>query len=105
LAHPRWFNRAGLPSHLEPWRSLAGATGNDFEVNFVPDYRILHDAGYNVLAYDMRNFGQSGKANDGVFSAGIYESRDVIGSLDYVRMALREKFSSVSRNACTSGSS
>ncbi|WP_207482895.1 alpha/beta hydrolase family protein [Arenibaculum pallidiluteum] len=83
--HPRWFNRAGLPSHLEPWRSLTGSTGNDFEVNFVPDYRILHDAGYNVLAYDMRNFGHSGKANDGVFSVGRYESRDVIGSLDYVR--------------------
>src|SRR3954463_11229166 len=46
--HPRWFNRAGLPSHLEPWRSLGGAAGNDFEVNFVPDYKILHDAGYHV---------------------------------------------------------
>ena len=29
--HPRWFNRSGLPSHLEPWKSLGGATGNDFE--------------------------------------------------------------------------
>jgi hypothetical protein len=48
--HPRWFNRAGLPSHLEPWKSLGGSAGNDFEVNFLPDYRILHDAGYNVLA-------------------------------------------------------
>ncbi|MDW9906416.1 alpha/beta hydrolase [Sinorhizobium meliloti] len=83
--HPRWFNRAGLPSHLEPWKSLAGPTGNDFEVNFVPDYKILHDAGYNVLAYDMRNFGHSGAANGGVFTVGRYESRDVIGSLNYVR--------------------
>jgi hypothetical protein len=33
--HPRWFNRSGLLSHLEPWKSLGGATGNDFEVNFV----------------------------------------------------------------------
>ncbi|WP_164827826.1 hypothetical protein [Sinorhizobium meliloti] len=53
--HPRWFNRAGLPSHLELWKSLGGSVGNDFEVNFVPDYKILHDAGYNVLAYDLRN--------------------------------------------------
>lgn len=83
--HPRWFNRAGLPSHLEPWSRFGGATGNDFEVNFVPDYKILHDAGYNVLAYDMRNFGHSGTANGGVFSVGRYESRDVIGSLRYVR--------------------
>lgn len=83
--HPRWFNRSGLPSHLEPWKQFAGATGNDFEVNFVPDYKILHDAGYNVLAYDMRNFGHSGASNAGVFSVGRYESRDVIGSLQYVR--------------------
>lgn len=83
--HPRWFNRAGLPSHLEPWSRFGGATGNDFEVNFVPEYKILHDAGYNVLAYDMRNFGTSGAANGGVFSVGNYESRDVIGSLRYVR--------------------
>lgn len=83
--HPRWFNRAGLPSHLEPWRSFGAAAGNDFEVDFVPDYKLLHDAGYNVLAYDMRNFGHSGSANGGVFSVGNYESRDVIGSLRYVR--------------------
>lgn len=83
--HPRWFNRAGLPSHLEPWKSFGGAAGNDFEVDFVPDYRLLHDAGYHVLAYDMRNFGHSGAANGGIFTAGIYESRDVIGSLAYLR--------------------
>jgi hypothetical protein len=83
--HPRWFNRSGLPSHLEPWKSFGKSAGNDFEVNFVPDYKLLHDAGYNVLAYDMRNFGQSGAANGGVFSVGNYESRDVVGSLNYVR--------------------
>jgi hypothetical protein len=41
--HPRWFSRSGLPSHLEPWSRFAGATGNDFEVDFIPDYKILHD--------------------------------------------------------------
>ncbi|UQA55440.1 alpha/beta hydrolase family protein [Polyangium aurulentum] len=83
--HPRWFSRSGLPAHLEPWKSLGAATGNDFEVNFVPDYKILHDAGYNVLAYDLRNFGHSGAANGGIFTVGRFESRDVIGSLSYVR--------------------
>lgn len=83
--HPRWFNRAGLPSHLEPWKSYGGSAGNDFEVNFIPDYKLLHDAGYNVLTYDLRNFGQSGAANGGVFSVGRFESRDVLGSLTYVR--------------------
>ena len=83
--HPRWFTRAGLPSHLEPWSRFGGATGNDFEVDFVPDYRILHDAGYNVLAYDLRNHGQSGAANGGIFAVGRYEYRDVLGSLAYAR--------------------
>ena len=83
--HPMGFSRSGIPAHLEPWRSIWSSSGNAFEVDFIPDYRILHDAGYNVLAYDLRNFGLSGAANDGIASSGIFESRDVLGSLRYVR--------------------
>ncbi len=83
--HPLWFNRYGLAAHLEPWKSFGALGGNDFEVDFVPDYRILHDAGYNVLAYDHRNLGQSGSANGGGGSGGIFEARDVVGSLIYAR--------------------
>ncbi|KAM5351155.1 hypothetical protein ACJ41O_003878 [Fusarium nematophilum] len=79
--HPHWFSRAGLPSHLPPWNALV--PGNDFEVNFIPDYKILHEAGYNVLAYDLRNHGHSGQGNNGLF--GFYEWRDVVGSLRYIR--------------------
>ena len=75
---PLWFNRYRFPAHLEPWKSLGGA-GNDFEVDFVPDYRILHDAGYNVLTYDLRSLGQSGNANSGGGSGGRFDARDVIG--------------------------
>lgn len=83
--HPLWFSRTGLPAHLEPWKSIGGAAGNDFDVRFLPDYEILHNAGYNVLTYDLRNLGLSGEGNGGLQSNGIYESRDVIGSIDYVR--------------------
>jgi pimeloyl-ACP methyl ester carboxylesterase len=83
--HPMGFSRAGIPAHLEPWRSIWAPSGNDFEVNLVPDYKILHDAGYNVLAYDLRNFGLSGAANGGIASSGIFEARDVAGSLAYAR--------------------
>ncbi len=86
--HPMGFSRAGLPSHLEPWRSIWAASGNDFEVDLVPDYKILHDAGYNVLTYDLRNAGLSGAANGGVASSGIFEARDVVGSLQYARSRL-----------------
>lgn len=83
--HPIWFNRYGLAAHMEPWKSIGAAGGNDFEVNFIKDYKILHDAGYNVLCYDMRNFGHSGIGNGGLGSNGIFESRDVVGSLQYVK--------------------
>ncbi len=83
--HPLWFNRYGFPAHLEPWKQIGAAGGNDFEVNFMPDYQHLHEAGYNVLCYDMRNFGHSGAANGGIGSNGIFEARDVIGSLQYVK--------------------
>lgn len=82
--HPLGFSRAGLPSHLEPWHSRWAASGNGIEVDFIPDYRILHEAGYHVLAYDLRNFGHSGAANGGVIAAR-YAARDVIGSLAWAR--------------------
>ncbi|APU15394.1 Alpha/beta hydrolase family [Actinoalloteichus sp. GBA129-24] len=87
--HPLWFSRYGLPAHLEPWKSIGAATGNDFEVDYVPDYRILHDAGYNVLTYDFRNLGQSGSANSGGGSGGRFEARDVVGSLKFARADAR----------------
>jgi uncharacterized protein len=83
--HPRFFSRSGLPSHEEPWRSMTAETGNDVEVDLVPDIAVLHAAGYHVLAYDLRNFGLSGAANGGLTSSGRFESRDVIGSLRYAR--------------------
>ncbi|MEU6646683.1 hypothetical protein ABZ863_29630 [Saccharomonospora sp. NPDC046836] len=83
--HPMGFTRAGLPTHLEPWHSIWAGSGNGFEVNFVPDYAILHRAGYHVLAYDLRNHGFSGAANGGISSSGIFEARDVVGAIDYVR--------------------
>lgn len=83
--HPSGFSRSGMPTHLEPWKSAWSSSGNDMEVDFIPDYRILHDAGYNVLAYDLRNFGHSGAANGGIGSSGRYEARDVLGSLRHAR--------------------
>jgi pimeloyl-ACP methyl ester carboxylesterase len=83
--HPMGFTRTGLPTHLKPWSDLWAPSGNDIEIDFLPDYRILHDAGYAVLAYDLRNHGLSGAANAGVTSSGIFESRDVLGSLAYAR--------------------
>ena len=70
--------------HADPpraGRSAWAPSGNGFEVDLVPDYRILDAAGYHVLAYDLRNHGLSGAANGGVASSGIFEARDVAGQL------------------------
>lgn len=83
--HPMGYSRSGQPSQFEPWRSLWASSGNTFEVNFIPDYRILHDAGYNVLTYDLRNHGLSGAANGGFSTSGLFEARDVVGSIRYAR--------------------
>ena len=83
--HPLGFSRSGIPTHLQPWHAAWAPSGNGFEVDLVPDYKILHDAGYNVLAYDLRNHGLSSAANGGVVTHGSTESRDVIGSLEYAR--------------------
>lgn len=73
-------NRYGYPGHMEPWTGFGG-----FEVNFLPQYKALHDAGYNLLVYDLRNHGRSGSGNGGIVGIGLLEYRDVIGSLRYAR--------------------
>ena len=83
--HPMGFSRSGMPTQYEPWHADWAASGNGFEVDLVPDYKILHDAGYNVLAYDLRNHGLSSAANGGVSTHGITEWRDIAGSLEYAR--------------------
>ena len=82
--HPLNFDRYGCPTDREPFLSLGSWAGNDFETDYVEDYRILHDAGYNVLTYNSRDMGRSGTFN-GLTSSGRFQARDVLGSLKYVR--------------------
>lgn len=83
--HPIFFNRYGFPGHLNEYGDAWKTSGDNFEVNFMPDYKHLHEAGYNILTYDMRNFGQSAVDGSGAIGNGIREYRDVVGSLRYVR--------------------
>ena len=79
--HPMTCNRYGFPGHLEGYGGFGG-----FEVNFMPDYKALHDAGYHIITYDLRNHGLSDQGTGGLCGAlGYYEARDVVGSLNYAR--------------------
>lgn len=79
--HPMPCNRYGFPGHLPPWNTMFGG----FEVNFLPELRHLHDAGYNILTYDIRNHGMSNVGSGGIAGIGLLECRDVVGSVRYAR--------------------
>lgn len=72
--------RAGFPGHLEaPWSNFDAV-----EIDFVIQMKHLTDAGYDVLAYDIRNHGNSGAANGGLSGIGRWEWRDCVGVKKYV---------------------
>lgn len=84
-------NRYGFPGHLEGYGGFGG-----FEVNFLPDYKALHEAGYNIICYDLRNHGISDTGCGGMCGAlGYYEARDVVGSTIYARTRSETKDCSI----------
>jgi pimeloyl-ACP methyl ester carboxylesterase len=81
INHPMTCNRYGFPGHLSPWNVMFGG----FEVNVLPELKHLHNAGYNILTYDLRNCGMSGEANGNTSGIGLLECRDVLGSVRYAQ--------------------
>ena len=73
-------NRYGFAGHLEGLDFAGG-----FEVNFLPRYKALHDAGYNVLAYDLRSHGESEDGAGKISGVGYYEWQEVLASLNYIK--------------------
>ena len=76
-------NRYGYPGHLEPWSGQGG-----FEVNFIDAYKALHEAGYNILTYDLRGHGHSASGAGNITGVGAIEWRDVIGSVRFARQKM-----------------
>jgi esterase/lipase len=73
-------NRYGFAGHMEGLDFAGG-----FEVNFIPRYKALHDAGYNILTYDLRSHGESGESKDKISGVGYFEWQEVLASIEYVR--------------------
>ncbi|UTW62467.1 alpha/beta hydrolase [bacterium SCSIO 12741] len=73
-------NRYGYAGHIKPWKGAGG-----FEVNFLPKYKALVEAGYNVFAYDLRGHGMSTPGQNGAYNPKFFEYKDVIGSMNYVK--------------------
>lgn len=81
INHPMPMSRSGFTGHFgEPFSAV-----DTLEVDFVAHMGHLSRAGYNILAYDLRNHGNSGAANGGICGIGRYEWRDVVGAQEYVQ--------------------
>jgi hypothetical protein len=69
-------NKAGAVPH-EDWGNIV--------VDFIPIYKHLVDAGYNVFTYDLRNHGESDVFNEGALGITNTEYQDVVASIRYVK--------------------
>lgn len=55
------------------------------EIEFLKTAKHLHEVGYNVIMFDFRNHGESGKSpNHGATGVGLEEYRDVLAALDFI---------------------
>jgi dienelactone hydrolase len=75
--------------HGWPWNRLGNA-GDDLmsrlshspQVDLLKPARALHEAGYHVLMFDLRNHGRSGSSPTVTF--GRDEARDLLGAVEYL---------------------
>ena len=69
------------------WNRLGNEAGHvpfvDKDVDFLPAARALHDAGFGVLLFDLRNHGES--AGSPPITYGPRETRDFAGAVGYLR--------------------
>src|SRR5215216_5472243 len=76
FVHGWMWNRLGNVAHQTAVK--------DADVDFLPAAKALHDAGFHVLLFDVRNHGES-EAGKGPLSYGPVEARDYIGAVGYLR--------------------
>ncbi len=100
INHPMPMSRSGFTGHFgEPFSNV-----DTLEIDFVAHMKHLSEAGYNILAYDLRNHGNSGTANGGICGIGRYEWRDVVGAQLYVKNDPKlSKMKCGLYNRCTGG--
>jgi hypothetical protein len=77
FVHGWMWNRLGNIAHQV--KGLA-----DADVDFLPAAKGLHDAGFNVLLFDVRWHGESERGSKPL-SYGPVEARDYIGAVRYLR--------------------
>lgn len=79
MVHPASFSRAGFDPKNQGLAKITKIT-----VKFLPTVKQLNEAGYNVLFFDLRNHGESGKSKTKKVYIGLDEYKDVIGTMNYI---------------------
>lgn len=79
ITHPMPFTRYGFSSKHQGMFKVS-----DVEVELLKTAKVLNEQDYNILTFDFRNHGQSGKADNGYTGVGLNEWQDIIGCLDYI---------------------
>ncbi|UDQ99463.1 alpha/beta hydrolase [Lentisphaerota bacterium WC36G] len=88
-------NKYGYPGHLKEFQNPAG------EINALPRYKALHDAGYNILTYDARGHGESPDDKDGVIGLGQKEWEEVVASIEFAQSDDRMRYMKIGMiNVC-----
>ncbi|MBN1304125.1 MAG: alpha/beta fold hydrolase [Anaerolineales bacterium] len=76
LTHPMPMNRHGFLAKNQGFPPLFRT-----DVDLLKSILALHQAGYPVLAFDLRNHGESGR---GITGNGLSEYQDVLGAIRYI---------------------
>ena len=76
LTHPMPMNRHGFLAKNQGFPPMFKT-----DVDLLKTVRALHQAGYPVLAFDLRNHGES---DSGITGNGLSEYQDVLGAVVYV---------------------
>jgi pimeloyl-ACP methyl ester carboxylesterase len=87
VTHPMTFTKYGFSVAHQGFFKVT-----KLEVEFLHTIKHMNQHGYNVLAFDFRNHGESDRANNGYSAVGLFEWQDVVGALDFVssQAALKE---------------
>jgi alpha-beta hydrolase superfamily lysophospholipase len=76
LTHPMPFNRHGFIAKNQGFPPLFKT-----DVDLLTTAHALHQAGYSVLTFDLRNHGESER---GMTGNGLTEYQDVLGAVEYI---------------------
>lgn len=84
MSHQSWSyaNKSGMTTVYMPLMPGLPGMMKQEAIDYVKLHKVLHDDGFHVLAYDMRNHGESERRLPSGW--GVVEFQDAAGAMDYI---------------------